>query len=85
MPTFNPIQSALAAAQSQETQNSTQIKSGPKSTNTTTKNQAAAPEDQVTISSAARQYQTPPQTLQSQQAKPAIASNNDTDQSGEGH
>ena len=89
MPTFNPIQSALAAAQAQDAQNDTQIKSGPKASSTTNKNQATAPEDQVTISPAARQYQTQTQsqaqTLQAQQAKPSIAANNDTDQTGEGH
>ncbi len=83
MPTINPVQSALTAAQAQEAQKPTQLNTGPKPTPAA----KALPQDQVTISPAARQAQTlpQPQTLQSQQAKPSIASNNDTDQTGEGH
>jgi len=77
MPTINPVQSTLAAAHTQAAQKPTELNTtAPKTGSTVVK--TAVPQDQVTISSTARQAQAQSQ-LQAQQAKPSIASGNDSE------
>jgi hypothetical protein len=78
MPTINPVQSALAAAHTQAAQKATELNTTAAPKTGTTVVKTAAPQDQVTISSTARQAQTQSQ-LQAQQAKPSIASGNDSE------
>jgi hypothetical protein len=87
---INPVQSAISAAQSQAAQETKQLNNynnAPKTGTTVVK--TAAPQDQVTISTTARQAaatQPQPQTqtqIQAQQAKPAVASGKDTDTTGQ--
>jgi|HubBroStandDraft_3_1064219.scaffolds.fasta_scaffold204306_1 hypothetical protein len=91
---INPVQSAITAAQTQAALETNQLNktnnannNGPKTGATVVK--TAEPQDQVTISTTARQAaatQPQPQTqtqLQAQQAKPAVASGKDTDTTGQ--
>ena len=92
MPSINPVRSAISAAQSQATQETNQLNKtsnntyAPKTNNTVVATKTVAPQDQVTISTTARQAAAtqPQQTqLQAQQAKPAVASGKDADTTGE--
>jgi hypothetical protein len=81
MPTINPVQSALAAAHTQAAQKASELNTTAAPKTGTTVVKTAAPQDQVTISNTARQAQA--QTLQTQQAKPQIASGGDADHDGD--
>jgi len=77
MPTINPVQSALATAHTEAAQKTTELNTTAAPKTGTTVVKTAAPQDQVTISNTARQAQA--QSLQTQQAKPSIATGNDAD------
>ena len=81
MPTINPVQSALAAAHTQAAQKTTELNTTAAQETGTTVVKTAVPQDQVTISNTARQAQA--KSLQTQQAKPQIASGGDAKHDGD--